>query len=403
MRSTITPVDEEDTEYLIHPPRPLFPNVNSSFDVVIPEGFFAMATEDLRIMGTEDFKLMVLEFIPEGWFNTDWRQRFPLTVQSGKVFPLLAGQINFQMLIDSTFPTLIGQTQNQIRFALGGSEPTPQLKYEIEEFDSSTGKLVAWVEIPLLKDDTIIDVYYDNSFAPSDDSNGADVFKVSNTNVSVYHMNQKTFGANSTLDSTGANNDATPQNMAVVNQVTGKLNGSLSFDGVNESSNLGVSTLDSLLPNDITVSCWVKPNAFTTIQRMISSTTNGFSAGIQNATTLIFTTLGVKDYILTVPTISTTQFTHLTYILKSNLDVDFYINGVFVGTDDHFAGGPVGNNYFIGRQSINEFFNGIIDELRVYDTSLDADKIKTIFNNEDDAGSPSTPGFYSVGNVQIIP
>lgn len=27
MRSTITPVDELDTEFLAHPPRPLFPNV----------------------------------------------------------------------------------------------------------------------------------------------------------------------------------------------------------------------------------------------------------------------------------------------------------------------------------------------------------------------------------------
>lgn len=30
MRTTITPVDELDTEFLAHPPRPLFPNVQTS-------------------------------------------------------------------------------------------------------------------------------------------------------------------------------------------------------------------------------------------------------------------------------------------------------------------------------------------------------------------------------------
>lgn len=40
MRTTIAPVDEEDTEFVIHPPRPLFPNVDEIPKEQVVDGLF---------------------------------------------------------------------------------------------------------------------------------------------------------------------------------------------------------------------------------------------------------------------------------------------------------------------------------------------------------------------------
>jgi len=266
--------------------------------------------------------------------------------------------------------------------------------------------LVAWVEIPLIVDGNVLNVYYDNSLTPPDDSNGPDVWNLGNNNLAVWHLNQTTFGANSTLDSTGVTlNNFTPEGgMGPSNAVTGKLDGAVFFDGVlDETTGLGSSALRSLT-NGFTFSTWAKPDDFD-IFRLIYSleTTGGFGFGINSSTSISFTTFGIITYLQTVATLSTID-THFAVKFDSSNDATFYVNGVNVGTvvGASPANAAVGDLIIGGAAAVN-MFKGNIDEVRIYDTELSDDLIQTIFNNENDAGEPGVPGFYTIGVPQSIP
>jgi len=349
---------------------------------------------------------------PVDWFNLDWGKRIPLTVNAGQVQPTIGGQSNFPISINSTFPTLIGQTQNQIRFAVGGGTPQPQLNYEIEEFDTLTGKLVAWVEIPTLLDGELLHMYYDNSLTPPDDSSGPSVWNLTNNNVAVWHMNQKTFGSASTIDSTGATaNNFSPQNMvAGVNDVAGKLDGAVDFDGVDEESfGFGSSVLRGL-KNNITVMAWVKPGGFAAFMRILANAvtpSGGIGWGLVDQTNMHFTTLGVFDYQSgTIPAIPTTSFTHLACVMKNNptKTVDFYVNGALVASTNNPGGGdalPATGTIQIGSLIVSgvpiQFWKGPIDENRVDNTERSSDYIKTTFNTQD-----SFSTFFTEGAEEIL-
>ena len=59
MRTTITPVDEADTEFLIHPPKPLFPEVQAPFGggAIIPPDtmLFNVTMESMTFNNTGGF------------------------------------------------------------------------------------------------------------------------------------------------------------------------------------------------------------------------------------------------------------------------------------------------------------------------------------------------------------
>jgi len=106
----------------------------------------SMAYEDLDIM----------EYETDNWFNAQFLQRIPLTINSGQV---PSTQTNFPLLINDTYPDLIGQVEAELRFA--GIDEI-QLEYEIEEFDNLTGKLIAWVKKPTVSDGDFVAIYFDN-------------------------------------------------------------------------------------------------------------------------------------------------------------------------------------------------------------------------------------------------
>lgn len=126
------------------------------------------------------------------WIDAAFQQRIPLTINTGQV---PSTQTDFPLLINDTYPDLIGEVEAELRFA--GSDNI-ELPYEIQEFDNSTGKLIAWVKKPTVSDGDFIGIYFDN-FGASDAQNPVEVWS---DYGAVYHMNQTSFGVDSILDST---------------------------------------------------------------------------------------------------------------------------------------------------------------------------------------------------------
>ena len=182
--------------------------------------------------------------IPNDWFDNSWNKRIALTIQSNQV---PSTQTNFPMLVNSTFDGLIGKSINEIRFAL--TDKT-ELNYEIQEFDSIIGKLIAWVKIPSIDDGTNVLLYYGNNSAVDNPNPNAVWSGYSN----IYHMNQIPNGQNSIQDSTVNTNHATPTGTL---SVDGKIGKTLSFDGIDDMIN--ASPIDTM--GNFTASMMINPDS----------------------------------------------------------------------------------------------------------------------------------------------
>jgi hypothetical protein len=134
------------------------------------------------------------------WYNTDWERRKPITINSNKVSGDLT---NFPICINITDTDLRDDAQSDgadILFTL--SDGDTKIAHEIEKFDSSTGHLVAWVNVTSVSSssDTTIYMYYQNSGA-SNQSNPSGVWD--SDYYTVVHCNQP---SNALTDSTETNN-----------------------------------------------------------------------------------------------------------------------------------------------------------------------------------------------------
>jgi hypothetical protein len=126
---------------------------------------------------------------PDDWWNMSWLYRKEIIIDHTKVAENL---VNFPIYIDIVNGDLIGHAQSDgDDFVFTTDEtPTPtKLSHEIESYDSATGHLIAWVNIPSLSStiDTSIYMYYGNP----DASNQQQVETTWNNGFkAVYHLKE---------------------------------------------------------------------------------------------------------------------------------------------------------------------------------------------------------------------
>jgi len=190
-----------------------------------------------------------------GWYDTNWTYRKKITIDHTKVN---GTQSNFPVLINLTSDMeLAAKAQDDgddILFT--SSDGTNKLAHEIELYDSSTGKLIAWVNVTSLSNtpDTVLYMYYNNSTA----SNQQNPTGVWDTNYKgVWHL----LGNSTALLPDATSNSNTGTKLAVgrpANTASGQIDGAQVFDGTNDYVNCGNDTsLD--ITDAITIEVWVKP------------------------------------------------------------------------------------------------------------------------------------------------
>ena len=179
------------------------------------------------------------------WYNTDWKYRKKITIDHTKVpntnqtnFPVLVSRIDadWKDIADGGY---VGQSDGgDILFT--SSDGTTKLNHEIEKYNSSTGNLVAWINIPSLSStaDTDLYMYYGN--ATTNDQWNINSTWNSNFNM-VQHLQEDPSGAMpQILDSTSNHNDGVSGGtMLSEDQVTGQIDGSLNFDGSDDYLEVG--------------------------------------------------------------------------------------------------------------------------------------------------------------------
>jgi hypothetical protein len=184
-------------------------------------------------------------------------------------------------------------------------------------------------------------------------------------------------------DSSGNKNDG--NFMGSLKWVNGKLGKALQFDGSTTSVDCG-DTASMAIPTggSVTMCAWVNPTigSVAAWQGIMAKRTGSYSYGINLVTGnfQIYTSgaSGVQGFAYNLPK---GEWVHIAGVMSKN-PTELYVNGDSFGTKG--AGGGVtlaANGLRIGASgTIGEVFNGIIDDVGIFNVALSAADIKTIFS-----------------------
>jgi len=342
-----------------------------------------------------------------------------ITVQAGKVStgPLAS----FPMLVSITDPNLATTAQPNGHIAsynntandpndpwdlvflglddttCGGTGTSPcKLSHEIEYYVSTTGQLVAWVNVPSINNGTLIYMYYGNPCMTASTQSPSGVW----ANYSgVWHSGQ---AATPLTDSTGNNNLATNST-----QIAGEIGYAQSYNGTNQlaSKTAGVVNIPSPSVSQ-TFSVWftigVADNGTRSgVSFMNPNTTSGLQFGQRNSTVCFWQWGGgVLGGTQANPAINTWHY--MVYTFDGTTNRTYYDNTVLAtGNTTPVAGAP-SQIYFSSWNGTLELWNGGIDEVRISNSGIvrTAGWILTEYNNQSNPGSLATAGFYAVGTEQ---
>lgn len=328
----------------------------------------------------------------------------PVSINSGQV---PSTQTDFPVLLDFTdnrFKTIAngGHVANSNGYDIrpyADSALTGAITgYELEKYNGSTGALLMWVKVASLSSSsTPIYLAYGDAAL---NTNGSSTSTWSNGFRGVYHL-----GDGSSLSVTdsvgnfnGTNNGATA--------TTGEIYGGGNF--VSASSQY--ITLGTITPFNVgtgaTVSAWVNgtsfPNAYNSVILQNSINTNyfGFFVKSNGKVGWFVSNAGITQDGTGSHTLSTSTWYHLVMAYSSTTGLQCYVNGSSDVT--HAANGSApGPNAptDIGRDAVNagRFWNGKLDEVRMYNAFTSADWVTTEYNNQS-----SPPTFETLGTEVAI-
>jgi hypothetical protein len=404
LQFTLTDYQFDPLSYLVR----TSPDIGSNQTSGVSNGKYSIAIHDLTPSTTYTWTIDVTdgthwtnvtsEFTTESvspWWNTGWNCRKRLVIDHNKVGSDLS---TFPVLVDMTDSDLANKARTDggdIAFADANGNG---LNWEIEKYDSPTGHLVAWVNVPLLSSisDTSIFMYYSGSIA----QNLTNPSLVWDSGFSMVQHLEEQSGVR--VDSTANGNNATVT-LPVLKDSSGRIDGADNFTGGYERVQQG------FLPSAaITVELWFKPTSYspsiwTKFINTGSSSVGGIYGG-QNSKTQdawimgLTWNSGTKSF--STPSITSGYSWNYVAITWNGAYCYAYLNGLqvkegaFTGTPD-WLGRPLylGSNYWG-----SERFNGSLDEIRISNVSRSAAWLQTCYNNQK---YPSS--FCTIGTEEAIP
>ena len=206
-------------------------------------------------------------------------------------------------------------------------------------------------------------------------------------------------GTTSARDASGNANTGWLVNGA--KKTIGKIGQALNFDGSNDYVNLG-DVLNLSLP--ATISMWIKPNTLSSSsanQGLISTDkdNNSFHSGISSQVNTTGT-LGVsfgsntacsvtsRQTKTSTNTLTANNWSHVVFVVVGASNMNIYINNVDAGGTYSGTGGGIVNTTRTAEiglvpdcgGSADNYFKGLIDEVRVYNRALSPAEIKRLYN-----------------------
>jgi hypothetical protein len=337
--------------------------------------------------------------IERQWFDASFSYQKDILLNESQVTGDLS---HFPLLLEFTDTDLKnGKVQSNAADILFVDSIGNKLDHEIENFTqtSSNGRLVVWIDIPHLfsEEKSVITMYYGNSKVSSQE-NPAGVWD--SNFKGVWHLNEDpTSSAPQFIDSTSNDNDGSASNLSLANQVTGQIEGGLSFDDTDRNVDIPDST-SLQFSTDIWVSAWIKTTDTETDVDVVltkwasSAPGQNYWLGKLNQNTFVFYVDSTQHVDINLNIISDGEWHYVVGIADSvNSQLRLYVDGVEEGTAA-YDGSSVADttSLYIGQSSgeIEQEWNGEIDECRVSNVIHSGSWILTEYYNQFDPISTSS-------------
>jgi hypothetical protein len=319
------------------------------------------------------------------------------------------------------FPVLVQVTldKDNVTQSDGGdiyftaADGTTQLDHEIEDYDASTGDLVAWVKIPLLQEtsDTTINLFYGTDDTGLPDQWNREAVWDSNY-VAVWHMSENpsinTDGhcnpsEYEICDSTSYNNDLNKDQSPVT--TTGKIAKAVDFERNDEDSlerlDDGVgSSLD--VTGDLTIEAWIRSESTASNQTVIhkwrdvsgSENAGPYRARYQESNKRmqfqVCSDRNESSYCDTnqdssPPDLNINVWHYVSYVHDDAAnELRNYTDSILLGGVSHSGGIYDSSAEFqIGKRGGGQEFDGKIDEVRISNTVRSPDWLKATYVNQE--------------------
>ncbi len=337
---------------------------------------------------------------------SDWSRKLRIDFTYDRATPLT----NFPALVKLS-TALTGFSYDDFASATGGdlrllsSDERTELNYEVEEWDTG-GESCVWVQVPELTSNSYIFAYWGNpseTTAPASTTNGA---TWDSTFRAVWHLDQTNGSLADLTDST--TNDCDGANQGTAN-FDGVISKGQDFDrGSNNHINLLTTPASEFLPavdSPITLSCWVKPksigspgndNRMINIRQAVGSSALVLALGQSDRANVYHADGDSNGTLASAPGTVATGTWYYAAVTFDAQTLRLYLDGAFQSqqADGLSAGSSdiVKLGTFTGG---GQFFDGIIDEMRVSKISRSADWIRASWLNQG-----SNDVFNSYGTVQ---
>jgi hypothetical protein len=350
-------------------------------------------------------------------FPQNWLFRKSITINTSKI----TGNItNFPVLVNTVDLDLKNKARpDGYDIVFTDINGITRLDHEIENYNSSTGELVAWVKVPYISTTfpTIIYMHYGNSNQNTPTENPKDVWDDDYT--AVWHLGEVGIGVpddykDSTSNSyTGEGGSGTP--WRIPTRESGKIGYGQNFDGDNDIINC--SSMNPMIFNNFSFEAWYKSNdiipekdQYIFAHRQTSPTGPGVVFSItddsgEEGHLRLYIYNMTADFQAYYGTTNLTdmEYHHLVGVRENGV-IKIYVDGVLENMvlDQHAGETLIVNNArspVIGDfPSSTEEVNGTLDELRVSGIARSWDWINASFSNQND-----TSTFYSIGPEEINP
>lgn len=160
---------------------------------------------------------------------------------------------------------------------------------------------------------------------------------------------------------------------------TGKLNNAASFDG-NDYVNIGTTAIT--IGDDMTISTWIKVGNSSQTPIISNRSSGRLYYGLNsNGYGFVYYNSAIPASLSTTTAIDDNTWHNLIFV-RSGTTSTFYVDGKYnnsiTQTSYVSAKVPINIGYDVPN---NEYFPGLIDDVRIYNYALTPDQIKTLYNN----------------------
>jgi len=338
------------------------------------------------------------------WYDCTWGYRKNITIQKSRVSGTLT---NFPVLInfvsDSDLRDHARSDGHDILFT--DSSGTAVIPHEISQYTSTTGALVAWVNIPTVSsaENTTIYLYYGNP-ASSDKQNKNGVWD--SQYRTVWHLDEG--GTGTRYDSTSNANNAIPRYYAGTEGTTGQIAGAdrlhrYPTDYLESTRNIGITGNAAR-----TISFWVNLDD-TNRNGMVGWGANvdrgEFEAAVRDNRYFLWGYGSGRDWDTAMtPATGSWHYHTITYDPTTTPRSRWYVDGSLIRSTSDYTYNTadstvsIGYEYDGGRSTIEKtsYLKGVIDEVRISTVARSADWIATENRNQ---ASPST---FAIRGSEVI-